>query len=231
MRRVRRRNGTAFAGARPTDNPIWQSCVTSERGRFDRAGENRLTRCQLPTSPWSSCCQLTNNPCPAVIWIHVADACPSRRAMPVSPRRSGPDEFIRKRLVSPPAIRSLMTSARPCDPHYGKGDTRFNLGTLSPRIADVQGRRFPPDRRGGLTSAIFGARRDMAEVLNGDSRRSCRADCGQASPRAMLRPDRRRSERGQGAAKRRALSAIEATAAKAPEPLIGEPNSILSIRQ
>jgi uncharacterized protein with PIN domain len=21
-----------------------------------------------------------------------------------------------------------MTSARPCDPHYGKGDTRFNLG-------------------------------------------------------------------------------------------------------
>lgn len=25
-------------------------------------------------------------------------------------------------------IRNLMASARPYDPHYGKGDTRLNLG-------------------------------------------------------------------------------------------------------
>lgn len=147
MRRVRRRNGTAFAGARPTENPIWQSCVTSERGRFDRAGENRLTRCQLPTSPWSSCCQLTTicvlrsfgSTSPA--HVRPVEPCPSA-LVDLDPMSSFGKDWSRlqpRTCEAPPedwevgihrilTIRSLMTSARPCDPRYGKGDTRFNLG-------------------------------------------------------------------------------------------------------
>jgi hypothetical protein len=68
------------------------------------------------------------------------------------------------------------------------------LSRLEPLM--FKGTDFPqPTRR--LTSATIGARRGMAEVLNGDSRRSHRPDCGQASLRAALRdrsysrPDRR----------------------------------------
>lgn len=112
MRRVRRRNGTAFAGARPTD----KSNLTELRDigtRSVRSGRGASTHAVPATNQsLEQLLSADNNLCPAVIWIHVADVCPSRRAMPVSLRRSGPDEFIRKRLVSPPAQDMRSTTGR-----------------------------------------------------------------------------------------------------------------------